>query len=89
MPTERLKGSVASLSEELLKMSGLFRLEHDVQDNGDPPAMFTRTYRFMLDGQPTRHVVRFKYDRRTNSAGAYASRESLRSIQEALKGHTK
>jgi hypothetical protein len=85
MPTERMKGSatnVSCLSEELLKMSGLFRLEHDVNTD---TKLLTRTYRLILDGKPSRHTVRFKYDYRTGFGGVYATLDSLEGLQGALE----
>lgn len=88
MPSERLKGStmnISCLSEELLRMSGLFRLEHDVRGDGDNPKFFTRVYRLILDGQPTKHTVRFKYDYRDNKASVSTSKQTMTGLQEALE----
>lgn len=87
MSRQKLKGTiqnVSCLSEELVKMSGLFRLEHSPGNNGDNPKFFTRVYRLILDGNPTQTTIKFTYDYRDNSATVSSSRQSIEGLQGAL-----
>ena len=83
MPSERLKGEMSSLVEEMVKMTGLFRLVHTTGDK-DNPQLIIRVYQLIADGKPQGDKIRFKYDARDRKSSVSCDREGMAVLKKVL-----
>lgn len=87
---EYIKGrpqGISCLVEEVVKVSGMFKLVHDGSESGS--RYYTKTYQMVLDGQPLKTWVRFRYDLRDNWADVRISRKNIADLERFWEQHNK